>query len=287
MPIHVTINISESAAAVASQPEGVTISTEGLRSDVRTLQEIFADDISPFPAAGIDGFLSHFVVAVRFLRGERAGQLFTFTLEPAVQTVSRSQPFVYQGAQARAHAANVPMPRGSTLTPEITESQFLVRPAKFFEPGKEHIWLQILNLDAQGQTSLGPVRFKLGETLKRDYPDLFHPSLGLAQSLARSGFPARFFFSPIAVFETPFGAFKTRPKVLEARRIVEIPPIGSVSISEVVPLDSVEELRAVAKGPGAAAAQPAAQLVALAHPIDAALRIPGEEAFSTVQARIA
>jgi hypothetical protein len=53
------------------------------------------------------------------------------------------------------------------------------------------------------------VRVVLGETLKSKYEDLFVPSLGLAQSLGKTGFPARFFFSPVGVFETPFGAFRT------------------------------------------------------------------------------
>jgi hypothetical protein len=286
MAINLTINISETS----DQPQTVRTTDqhhEELRAEVAELRSYVADDIAPFPASGIDSFLSHFVIAVQFLQGERSGQVVPFVLEPAVQTVARSNPFIYGGSIAR-HEVRVAVPAGSRLQPTIAESDFQVRPEKFFQAGKEHVWLQILNLDAHGQTSLGPIRAVLGETLKNNYEDIFVPSLGLAQSLGKTGFPARFFFSPVAVFETPFGAFRTRPgKVLQARRIVEIPPIGSVSIAEAIPLDSVDDIRAAAKsGKKLADTKPAARLVALAHPIDAALHLPGEEAFDVVQARI-
>jgi hypothetical protein len=286
MAINLTINISETS----DQPkiaQSAAEHHEDLRAEVAELRSYIADDIAPFPPSGIDSFLSHFVIAVQFLQGDRSGQVVPFVLEPAVQTVARSQPFIYGGSVAR-HEVAVALPAGSRLQSTIKESDFHARPEKFFQAGKEHIWLQILNLDAHGETSVGPVRAVLGETLKNRYEDIFVPSLGLAQSLGKTGFPARFFFSPVAVFETPFGAFRTRPgKVLQARRIVEIPPIGSVSIAEAIPLDSIDEIRAAAKsGRSLAETKPVAQLVALAHPIDAALHLPGEEAYATVQARI-
>jgi hypothetical protein len=286
MAINLTINISETSDQLKTVQAGAE-HHEDLRAEVAELRSYIADDIAPFPPAGIDSFLSHFVIAVQFLQGDRSGQVVPFVLEPAVQTVARSQPFIYGGSVAR-HEIRVAVPASSRLQPTITESDFHARPEKFFQVGKEHIWLQILNLDAHGETSIGPVRAVLGETLKNRYEDIFVPSLGLAQSLGKTGFPARFFFSPVAVFETPFGAFRTRPgKVLQARRIVEIPPIGSVSIAEAIPLDFVEDIRAAAKsGRNLTETKPQAQLVALAHPIDAALHLPGEEAYATVQARI-
>jgi hypothetical protein len=284
MAINVTINVTESAdhATLAASPD-----INSLRTELDELRAYIGDDVAAFPPAGIDSFLSHFVIAVQFLQGERSGQVVPFILEPAVQTVARSHPFVYGGAAAR-HEVSVAVPGGSGLRTTISETDFHARPSKFFEVGKEQIWLQILNLDAQGQTSLGPVRAILGETLKNNYPDIFVPSLGAAQSLGKTGFPARFFFSPVAVFETPLGAFRTRPgKVLQARRIVEIPPIGSVSITQAIPLDHVDEVRAAARNSRALSeTKPVAQLVALAHPIDAALHLPGEEAYAAVQARI-
>jgi hypothetical protein len=290
MPTHVTINITDTSASDQTRAtQAVTGGTniDSLQAELATLRDSLGDDIAPFPGAGIDSFLSHFVIAVKFLQGERAGQVVPFVLEPAVQTVARSNPFIYGGNVAQ-HRVSVAVPTGSRLSTTISENDFHVRPAKFFEAGKEHVWLQILNLDAHGQTSLGPIRAVLGETLKNNYEDIFVPSLGLAQSLGKTGFPARFFFSPVAVFETPFGAFRTRPgKILQARRIVEIPPIGSVSIAEAIPLDAVDEVRTSARsGRRLEESKPAAQLVALAHPIDAALHLPGEEAYATVQARI-
>jgi hypothetical protein len=286
MAISVSINISETSDQQRhTQP--ATEYGDTLRAEVAALRAYIGDDVAPFPPSGIDSFLSHFVIAVQFLQGERSGQVVPFILEPAVQTVARSHPFVYGGAAAR-HEVSVPIPHGAQLRATITEADFHARPEKFFEAGKEHIWLQILNLDAHGQTSLGPVRAVLGETLRNKYEDIFVPSLGLAQSLGKTGFPARFFFSPVAVFETPLGAFRTRPgKILQARRIVEIPPIGSVSIAEAIPLDPVDDIRAAVKsGKNLTETKPVARLVALAHPIDAALHLPGEEAFATVQARI-
>jgi hypothetical protein len=287
MAINVTINVSESPSQ-AGLGQSAREEDHFLRAELDNLKTYIGDDVAPFPPAGIDSFLSHFVIAVQFLAGERAGQIVPFTLEPAVQTVARSHPFIYRGSSAR-HEVQLAIPSGSTLNPAISEGDFHARPSKFFEPGKEHVWLQILNLDAQGETPLGRVRVILGETLRRDYEDIFLPSLGLAQSLGGTGFPARFFFSPIGVFETPFGKFRTRPgKVLQARRIVEIPPIGSVSIAEAIALDPIDTIRAAAKdGRSLAGTKPPAQLVALAHPIDAALHLPGEEAYHTVQALIA
>jgi len=35
------------------------------------------------------------------------------------------------------------------------------------------MFLQIMNLDARGDTPYGPMRCILGETFKREYPDIF------------------------------------------------------------------------------------------------------------------
>lgn len=39
----------------------------------------FGGKYAPFPSAGIDGFLSHFVFTIQINKGERAGELFTYT----------------------------------------------------------------------------------------------------------------------------------------------------------------------------------------------------------------
>jgi len=244
----------------------------------------------PFPRAGIDGFLSHFIFSVRVNAGDLAGQVFAFTWPSAIQTVVRSEPFVYQGRQAR-HQVEFPLPQGSQLPRNLSEEEFVAIPPGFFEEGKETIWLQILNLDARAQTDLGPIRSILGETFNREYPDIFQPSFGAAQSLGERGLPGRLFFSPCAIFETPFGAFRTRAKALLGSRIESIPPVGSnPELLGAVPLDSVEQLRAARPTPGNAAAeavpeQAAATLLALAHPIDAELQ--AEDAFQAVESAIA
>jgi len=239
-----------------------------------------------FPPAGIDAFLSHFIVAIKITSGERSGALVTFSLPAAVQTVARSKPFVLSaGASSRV---TFPIPRGCTLPESIEHKDFFSSPPGFFEKGREQIWLQILNLDARGETPVGPVRVILGETFKREYPDLFEPSFGAAQSIGRTGLPARLFFSPNGVFETPIGALKTQAaKTLLGDSVDRIPPVGSAPrLLQPCPLYHVDALRAAAKGK---TPEPAAIIVALAHPIDAELIDPqgSHEAFASIERSIA
>lgn len=237
-------------------------------------------DDRAFPGAGIDAFLSHFVIGIRFHTGDRADDFFTFSLPAAIQTVVRSRPFVPARDGERAV---LPLPRRSGLAGEIRRDDFLVAPRGFFAPDREQVWLQILNLDAKGETPFGPVRVILGETLKREYPDLFQPSLGVAQTLGERGFPARLFFSPTAVIETPLGAWKTRPKALVGAQINEFPPVGSYpTLQEPVPLDPVESLRTLDDPFAADGLAPVATINALAHPIDAVVHDP-EVAFDAIE----
>jgi len=231
---------------------------------------------TPFPDAGIDAFLSHFVFTIQL--GAPKSHPIHVTLPVALQTVARSKPFIYRGA---GEAVTIPLPTGCTLSSEITEKDFPQKPSPYFEPGKEVVWLQIINLDARGDTPLGPMRIILGETLKREYPDLFQPSLGVVQSLGRSGFPARLFFDPCAIVESKAGTFRAVHGVLAYGKITEFPPVGSaVQTTEIIPLHTVEALRAKSS---AAAPLATASVLGLAHPIDAALRVSGDEAFKTVE----
>lgn len=262
MAINVTINFNE--APVSSTQQIVPIEA--------------SEPVAPFPPAGIDAFLSHFVFTVHI-----QGKLFTASLPSAVQTVSRSAPFVYQGGEQVAIA---PIPKGAHLSVEtISEREFPVRPKGFFESGKEQIWLEILNLDVRGDTEIGPVRFILGDTLKREYPDLFDRSLGIAQSIGKSGLPARLFFSPAALIEAPFGKFKLGPKALVAGQIDSVPPNGAVRLQSPVDLFHVEDLRKV-EASARTSVRPSGQIVALAHPIDATLLLPGDQAFTLVNESI-
>jgi hypothetical protein len=233
----------------------------------------------PFPPAGIDGFLSYFIFTVRFDTGPLKGKAITLTLPNAVQTVARSQPFIYHGPPT---VVETPLPKGSTLSSTIREQDFQQRPPEFFQVGKESVWLQILNLDARGDTPVGPIRIILGETLKREYPDLFLPSLGVAQSYGTSGFPARLFFDPTAIMETKAGSFRAVHGVLAYARIEMFPPIGSfVQTTDVIPLYSVEELRRGAQTH--AALTPSASVLGLSHPITTNLNVSGQEAFNLVE----
>lgn len=238
-----------------------------------------------FPPAGIDGFLSHFVFTVRINKGDLAGQVLSYTWPAAIQTVVRSSPFIYQGTREN-HRVEFDMPSGADLPAALTEEEFIAVPPGFFERGKETIFLQILNLDARGVTEYGNMRCILGATFKREYPDIFQASFGAAQSLGRRGCPAKLFFNPNGVFETPMGNLHTRPKALLGSRIEQVPPVGSSpEMLGPIPLDSVDDLRA--NGPGAVPSDPpAATLLALAHPIDA--KIQGDESglFDLVEGAI-
>jgi hypothetical protein len=249
------------------------------------------DELSPFPGADIDGFLSHFVMSIEFLKGDAAGTTVSLVLPPATQTVARSDPFRYTNGDNKT--VDVPLPPGCTLSPKISASDFLTKPAGFFTPGKEAVWMQILNLDARAETpELGPVRIILGETLKREYPDIFEPSLGVAESLGSGGFPARLFFNPYAIIETTFGAFRAIHGTLAYNRITDFPPCGTaVSICASVPLESVDAVKPgdargrSASEPGSGA-DPIARLISLSHPIDAPMHVSGAEAFELIERRI-
>jgi hypothetical protein len=263
-----------------------------LRSRHEELIQQMGDEISPFPGAGVDGFLSHFVMSIEFLKGDAAGTVVSLVLPPAAQTVARSEPFDYAGPEAD-HVVEVPIPEGCTLSSTISESDFLAHPDGFFTPGKQTVWMQILNLDARANTpELGRIRIILGETLKREYPAIFEPSLGVAESLGSGGFPARLFFNPYAIVETEFGTFRAIHGTLAYNRITDFPPCGTaVSICAAVPLEPVEHLR-----PGdarrsattdAPRPDPVARLISLTHPIDAPMHLSGPEAFALVERRIA
>jgi hypothetical protein len=221
-----------------------------------------ATTTGPFPAAGIDSFLSHFIIAIKILQGTQAGQTMNLALPSALQSVSRSDPFTFQGGSAN-QSVTIPLPSGSRLPNTISFRDFAVQPPGFFTAGTQQIWLQILDLDARLDTPSGTVRITLGETFKREHPTLFAPSFGAAQSLGASGFPARLFFSPNAIIETPFGAFHTRAgKALVGDQVTQFPPIGSApTLLQPVLLDSIDN----PSGTGDA------EIIGLAHPIDAAI----------------
>jgi len=242
------------------------------------------DHIAPFPSAGIDGFMSHFVITFEFLRGEKAGQIVSVAMPPSAQTVARSAPFIYKGPSAN-HVANLMLPRDCSCPTTISEGDFLVRPAEYFQPGHEVVWMQILNLDARMASPLGPIRIILGETLRQEHPDLFQPSHGVAMSLGRKGFPAKLFFNPCAVVETPFGTFRAIHGTLAYGRITGFPPLGTpVTITAMVPLESVDDVRTRKAFRGVdPSIIPIARIIALSHPIDMAIQLPGEEAFRAVE----
>ena len=122
---------------------------EQLQEDYDEIMRQFGDQLGAFPGEGIDGFLSHFIITLAIAEGELAGRVVSFTLPPSSQTVARSEPFIYEGREAR-HSVRIPLPEGCTLPNSIGEDDFVERPEEFFEVGKQSVWMQILNLGCQG-----------------------------------------------------------------------------------------------------------------------------------------
>jgi hypothetical protein len=276
------LGISATAIAALEHFGGDTAQAE-LQAGFTEMIDKMGDHFAIMPGEGVDGFLSHFIIMIEFLKGPWANQIVSLEMPTAVQTVSRSAPFIYSGPSA-GHSLKIPLPKGCTLQNKISETDFLNRPDEFFQTGHETVWMQILNLDARAtHPVLGPVRIILGETLKRSYPDIFRPSLGIAQSLGSSRFPARLYFNPYAIIETSFGAFRAIHGTLSYGRVVSFPPVGTpVSIAECIPLESVEDVRK-AGNPKQITGDPIARIIALAHPIDVGMQLSGDEAFKSVE----
>jgi hypothetical protein len=256
----------------------------GLREAIEELKKQIGG-IKPFPNASIDGFLSHFVFMVEFLRGPQQGQYATVTMPIAVQSVSRSSPFVYKGTDAN-HAVSIPLPGRSKLPTVIRESDFFIRPNGFFEVGSEVVWMQIINLDARAKTEIGHLRVILGETVQNEYPKFFKPSLGAAESLGKTGFPARLFFNPVAILETEFGVFRAVHGVLTYGRITDFPPIGaSVSITDTIPMEPLEQILERRDGKRQRI-DPPVRIIALAHPIDVPMQISGYDSIGAITQQV-
>jgi hypothetical protein len=284
MAVEIVIRVDEGAVSVDQRKTGTTHGDRPSDYSSHDLIEMMGDDIKPFPSSRIGGYMSHFRIVIELLT--EPSRIVSIVSPLAAQAVSWSDPFVYEGPQAR-HAVDMPLPASSALPTRISEDDFIEKPEEFFVPGKETIWLQILNLDAKMDTEIGPVRIILGETIKREYPDLFRPSLGAAQSLGRSGFPAKLFFNPYAIIETPLGAFRAIHGVLSYGRVTNFPPIGTpVTIRNCIPLDHVDEIREMGLDLEHSK-NPKARIIALTHPIDMELQLPSEHDSSGAQSELA
>jgi hypothetical protein len=290
----ITIDINDgdvvaTSGAAQTLRASSTASTERLEQVEGRFDELIkqmGDEIAPFPKARMGGYISHFRIVIE-LPALSPDSVVSIVSPPAAQSVAWGDPFVYNGPAAN-HRVRIPLPSGSTLSDLITEADFIERPAQFFVAGRETLWLQILNLDATMDTKIGPVRIVLGETIKREYPDLFKPSLGVAQSLGNSGFPATLFFNPYAIIETPMGKFRAVHGILSYGRVTAFPPVGTpVSISSCIPLEEIGQVRAHAASAGASPIKPVGRIVALSHPIDMEMQLSGEEAFRFVERSIA
>src|SRR6266404_189276 len=127
MALKLSINVTEEP----SQGTGIEIvEHDRLKKISDRLDELvrqMGDQIAPFPDAGVDGFLSHFVITLQFLKGPIAGKTLTLEMPTSTQTVTRSAPFVYKGPNAN-HRVTVPLPAGCSLSNVISEQDFIERP---------------------------------------------------------------------------------------------------------------------------------------------------------------
>lgn len=292
MDLNININLGAGEQAALEKSHTVKIAhslphneerlakVESLHEDMRERME---EDFKPFPKAFLGAYMSHFRITLEFnaLASLEGGGVVSVVSPPAAQTVAWSDPFIYKTGVE--HEVEFPLPAQSKLPRKITEKDFLAKPPGYYVDGRETMWLQILNLDAVMESRLGPIRIILGETLLREYPASFRPSLGVATSLGKTGFPARLFFNPYAIIETQFGSFRAIHGTLSYGRVTAFPPVGTpVSISDCIPLESTAEVAAKGNDP-----QPIGRIVALSHPIDMALQIQGEEAYSFVERLVA
>lgn len=270
--------------------ESVETRIDQVEQNLHIARQQMGEQVKPLYSAMMGGYMSHFMMTMEFQEGPFAGKVVSVVSPLAAQTVSWSDPFIYHHNGGN-NSIKVQLPKGSQLPDTINESDFFQRPAEYFQEGRETVWLQILNLSARMKhPEIGDIRIILGETLKREYPDLFMPSLGVAQALSDSGgFPARLFFNPCAVVETSFGAFRAVHGVLCYGRVVDFPPVGTpVSIRQCIPLERVEDVRKYPKLTDIGLVQNSiARIVALSHPIDMQIQLNGQETFDFVERLIA
>lgn len=291
MSTTVNINIKDSGSESGSLSDYNELKKgyDELSDKYNELIRFMGHEYSPFPSEGIDGFLSHFIITMELMIGDNKGEVVSITMPVATQTVTRSNPFIYKGKDK--HVIKFKMPEGCSLPDTIKESDFLHSPEEYFEEGKETVWMQIINLDARmEETPIGPVRIILGQTLLNEYPDIFQPSLGVAQALGKKGgFPSRLFFNPYAIIETEFGSMRAIHGTLSYGRVTSFPPVGTaISICEMIPLEPVEKVREVRalRGINPEQIEPFARIIALAHPIDTPMQISGDEAFRLIEGSI-
>ncbi|MBJ7402113.1 MAG: hypothetical protein JHD07_01925 [Bradyrhizobium sp.] len=292
MSVMIKISVDDDSKFDVKTSEGTDTSRTLLQIQDRVEDLSKKVPAKPFPRSALGGYMSHFRIVIE-LKTPPKDTLVSIVSPLAGQTVSWSDPFIYRGRDYQ-HKALIEVPSGVDLPGAIYEADFRDRPEEFFEVGKETVWLQILNLDARINTKLGDIRIILGATLKDEYPDLFKPSFGIAQSLGKDGFPARLYFNPYAVIETPVGAFRAIHGTLVYGHVTDFPPIGTpVSIADCIPLEPVDQIRSLmARGKSLDEITPdmltpAGRIVALSHPIDMKIQLKGEEAYRFVERCIA
>jgi hypothetical protein len=289
MNINITINAGTENEGVSTKPSLGThelpIKLAGLQESHDDVVNKMGDDFAPLPKAFLGGYSSHFRITLEFpnLHNTDEGGVVSIVSPPALQTVAWSDPFIYSSSEKDSRNIRFPLPEGSRLPASIKQSDFFAQPPGYFVDGKETVWLQILNLDATMDSSIGAIRIILGETLLREHENIFKPSLGVATSLGKSGFPVRLFFNPYALIQTEFGSFRAIHGTLAYGRVTAFPPVGTpVSIADCIPLESLESVQSENMD-----RNPVGRIVALSHPIDMALQVRGSEAYQFVEQVIA
>ena len=218
-------------------------------------------ELSPFPAQGVDVFQSVFDAEVEITAGPHAGKhLKLEQLVDRAQAVARSRPIL--GGASKNARITFALPAGQALPASIQTSDFPMVPEAFRDTAnRETIYLQITSLDAKSAD--GAYRIIAGEPLKKEFPKLFKPALGMVVSDVGRGFPARSFFVPYALIITPFGNLVSNEKgfavpIFAQQPITHLPPYGATYADKGdEPLLSADNLNA----------GPVAKLRALSHKV--------------------
>lgn len=261
MPLHLSISISDAFDVVIG---GIDPPAPGAAVE-RT---------EPFPRGGTDLLLLN-VSGVMRTGGQRQRLAFASCLA----TVRRSDPFLFRNDATVAFPPQIRQPDDGD---EILRRDDLGNiPGGLFIAGRETIWLELLDLDARGLVDGSPGRLVLGETLRREHPDLHERALGVLQSSLGAGFPARCALALPAVLITPRGTFKLGPDSFATAEVSGLADAAGFRLTGRVDLFRVEELRRNRDG----ACEPSGQLISLdLGRIGGAM--DGYQAFATLKRRL-
>jgi len=183
----------------------------------------------------------------------------------------------------RASAVRLPATTRSSDDAEdiLHRRDFGDLPASLFIPGREAVWLELVDLDARSTVDGGPWRLLLGASLRAEHPDLHERALGVLQSLTGSGFPARLALTIPAVLVAPGGTFKFGLDSFVTATINGISDAAAFDLVRRVGLFRIEDLRRQREG----VREPSGQLTSL-HLGQADGSLDGYQAYAALKRQL-